>query len=433
VSDRVGRLHQQAATKSKKKKSVADNKRKKTNVATNVKKKQQSSNKKRKLNEIATAPSQNLKKGAGQSGLAHVAEPTLALPLRKPMAGANEGKGSISLTAGLPDVSAGPQPEPPTDGSDALNATIKDLFRRIGSPELPGEVARLGDIKEIMGGKDTIEGSIGGGESKRPGFDRQGMVPGSHTADPGPQNGDFWTPGSADPGTSGPDPHDPDGQGDNSWRPSRGHQGTYPGFGQTPGNADTGIRFGRGGETSGDGAKWHARETQENEDGSTTTYSSGRDENGGYVRQTTRAWDDGSSVTRTYYYKDLDGVLRDKPARITQTHGGPVTHTPESDDPDTEPDDPDTDSQPNPEGAGSGESLPCPATARDCGPGTETVSDEDLVSQPGKGDDTAGASGFTASIVERKDVVTNPVDPENHMRRGGGRQPRPIQHVTKPK
>ncbi len=91
------------------------------------------------------------------------------------------------------------------------------------------------------------------------------------------------------------------------------------------------------------------------------------------------------------------------------------------------------DSQPAPDAPLATGSMPCPATHRDCGAGAEEVSRFEKVAQPGRGDEGGTEQGFKASIEERTDVVTNPVDPGTQLMTGGGGQgPRPIEHVTKP-
>jgi hypothetical protein len=94
------------------------------------------------------------------------------------------------------------------------------------------------------------------------------------------------------------------------------------------------------------------------------------------------------------------------------------------------------DSQPVPDDASSGVSMPCPKGSRGCGEPADEVPWQDKVAQPGGGE--GGGEGVRhadadgKSVAERRNVVINPVDPENHIRTGGGRGPRPIEHVTGP-
>jgi hypothetical protein len=336
-----------------------------------------------------------------------------------------------------------------------LRPNFAERLRGLGDHlMLAQELARLGDLRERFGHNNAIDdASLGGsGGSGGSGFAWQDLIPESENPD-APQNDQIWR---------------PEGRGATAYNPGMEQTGGFtrpqfgrrdasdrPGMSRTAGSAraGAGLRFGGGGETSsssdsgtpppqarqvshdgGSGETSNTKEWTETEaDGSTTEVRETLHEDGIYEREQETSDGDGNwvrsvSIIRTprgntrIRYKDRDfnsGTVdfNRRGQEIGRRERGP-------------------DSQPVPEDSGSGESMPCPKGSRGCGEPADEVPWQDKVAQPGGGE--GGGEGVRhadadgKSVAERRNVVINPVDPENHIRTGGGRGPRPIEHVTGP-
>jgi hypothetical protein len=324
---------------------------------------------------------------------------------------------------------------------------------------LAQELARLGDLRERFGHNKAIDdaslgGSGGSGGSGRSGFDWQGLVPGPNTEDEGPQNDQIWRPER--PGATAYSPGMEQTGG--FTRPQFGQRdgGDKPGMSRTAGSARAGAGVpGRGGETSQDGARSQAMACESdcadryyNEDGSgadrrTETQNEGTDQeeevtvitefdsdgnttaehtidSQGRHQSSTRYNSNGDIVWSREHWYHPDGSRHSTGVRtVNGERRHYVIGRP--------------DSQPVPDDASSGESMPCPKGSRGCGEPADEVPWQDKVAQPGAhGGD--GVQTFSPSVAERKHAVTNPVPPDSYAARtsGGGRGPRPIEHVTGP-